>query len=141
VPAKASSTCIGRTATFDSPLVSQRKLNAPWGMVQATANFGDFSNDLLVGNFGDGRINVYDPTSGKFLGTLKTDGHPITIGGLWSWHLEMVVRPAAPTRFTMRVADHLFGGPATFGSSKGLHDLANARTASFLPSGVREQVS
>jgi uncharacterized protein (TIGR03118 family) len=64
-------------------LVSQGKLNAPWGMVQATANFGDFSNDLLVGNFGDGHINVYNPTSGKFLGTLKTDGKAITIDGLW----------------------------------------------------------
>jgi uncharacterized protein (TIGR03118 family) len=64
-------------------LVSQGKLNAPWGMVQATANFGDFSNDLLVGNFGDGRINVYNPSTGNFLGTLKTDGHPISIDGLW----------------------------------------------------------
>ena len=52
-------------------------------MVQATANFGDFSNDLLVGNFGDGHINVYDPNSGKFLGTLKTDGKAVTIDGLW----------------------------------------------------------
>jgi uncharacterized protein (TIGR03118 family) len=64
-------------------LVSQGKLNAPWGMVQATANFGEFSNDLLVGNFGDGRINAYDPSTGNFLGTLKTDGHPISIDGLW----------------------------------------------------------
>jgi Ca2+-binding RTX toxin-like protein len=52
-------------------------------MVQATANLGDFSNDLLVGNFGDGRINVYNPSSGQFLGTLKTNGQPITIDGLW----------------------------------------------------------
>jgi uncharacterized protein (TIGR03118 family) len=64
-------------------LVSQGKLNAPWGMVQATANFGDFSNDLLVGNFGDGHINVYNPTTGAFLGTLKTDGKAVTIDGLW----------------------------------------------------------
>ena len=64
-------------------LVSHGKLDAPWGMVQATANFGEFSNDLLVGNFGDGTINVYDPTSGKFLGTLKTDGKAVTIDGLW----------------------------------------------------------
>ena len=64
-------------------LVSQGKLNAAWGMVQATANFGDFSNDLLVGNFGDGHINVYNPTTGTFLGTLKTDGKAVTIDGLW----------------------------------------------------------
>jgi uncharacterized protein (TIGR03118 family) len=50
------------------------KLNAPWGMVMAPANFGPFSNDLLVGNFGDGTINVFDPTSGALLGTLS-DGN------------------------------------------------------------------
>jgi uncharacterized protein (TIGR03118 family) len=64
-------------------LVSQGKLNAAWGMVQATANFGDFSNQLLVGNFGDGHINVYDPNTGAFKGTLKTDGHAIAVDGLW----------------------------------------------------------
>jgi uncharacterized protein (TIGR03118 family) len=64
-------------------LVSHGSLNSPWGMVQATANFGDFSNDLLVGNFGDGHINVYDPNTGAFKGTLKTDGHQLTIDGLW----------------------------------------------------------
>jgi uncharacterized protein (TIGR03118 family) len=68
---------------FQQRLVSHGKLNAPWGMVQATANFGDFSNDLLVGNFGDGHINVYNPTTGAFLGTLKTDGKAVTIDGLW----------------------------------------------------------
>ena len=60
------------------------KLNAPWGMAMAPANFGVFSNALLVGNFGDGRINAYDPTSGASLGTLSTPaGTPIAIDGLW----------------------------------------------------------
>jgi hypothetical protein len=52
--------------------------------VKATANFGDFSNDLLVGNFGNGRINAYDPDTGKFLGTLsEAPGKPLVIDGLW----------------------------------------------------------
>ena len=60
------------------------KLNAPWGMAMAPANFGPFSNALLVANFGDGRINAYDPSSGASLGTLaKPDGTPIAIDGLW----------------------------------------------------------
>ena len=43
-----------------------------------------FSNALLVGNFGDGKINAFDPTTGAFLGTLtKADGTPIAIDGLW----------------------------------------------------------
>jgi hypothetical protein len=58
-------------------------LNAPWGVVQASANFGQFSNDLLVGNFGDGTINAYDAT-GKFLGQLEdSNNKPITNPGLW----------------------------------------------------------
>jgi uncharacterized protein (TIGR03118 family) len=60
------------------------KLNAPWGMVMAPANFGPFSNDLLVGNFGDGTINVFDPTSGAFVGTLSDgNGTQLVIDGLW----------------------------------------------------------
>jgi len=60
-------------------------LNAPWGMAMAPAGFGPFGGDLLVGNFGDGRINVFDPNTGQMLGTL-TDGltnTPVHIPGLW----------------------------------------------------------
>jgi uncharacterized protein (TIGR03118 family) len=65
-------------------LVSHGRLNAPWAMVIAPPGFGDFSGDLLVGNFGDGRINAYDPASGKFLGTLsQSPNQPIEIDGLW----------------------------------------------------------
>src|SRR5712692_9983860 len=45
---------------------SQSKLNSPWGLVFAPADFGRFSNDLLVGNFGDGRINAYRQEGGFF---------------------------------------------------------------------------
>jgi uncharacterized protein (TIGR03118 family) len=53
-------------------------LNAPWGITQASANFGPFSNDILIGNVGDGTINAFDPTSGNFLGKLLDgDGNDI----------------------------------------------------------------
>lgn len=59
-------------------------LNAPWGMAMAPANFGTFSNALLVGNFGDGKINAFDASTGALLGTLsKASGAPIAIDGLW----------------------------------------------------------
>jgi uncharacterized protein (TIGR03118 family) len=58
-------------------------LNAPWGMAMAPANFGQFSGDILIGDFGDGTINVYD-SSGNSLGQMKdANGNPIVITGLW----------------------------------------------------------
>ncbi len=64
---------------------SNGPLNAPWGIVQASANFGRFSNDILIGNFGDGTINAFDPTTGNFLGQLKdSSGKVITNPGLWA---------------------------------------------------------
>jgi uncharacterized protein (TIGR03118 family) len=60
------------------------KLDAPWGMTQAPAGFGPFSNDLLVGNLGDGTINAFDPSTGAMLGTLADgNGTAIAIDGLW----------------------------------------------------------
>ena len=65
-------------------LVSKGPLNSPWGMALAPGNFGDFSNALLVGNFGDGAINAFDPCSGDYLGTLQdAGGATIAIPGLW----------------------------------------------------------
>ncbi len=59
-------------------------LNAPWGMALAPANFGPFSGALLVGNFGDGKINAFDPTTGATLGTVSdSTGAPLVIDGLW----------------------------------------------------------
>jgi uncharacterized protein (TIGR03118 family) len=62
-------------------------LNAPWGIAMAPSNFGSASGDLLIGNFGDGRINVFEPNKhGTFTprGHLSgTDHKPITIDGLW----------------------------------------------------------
>jgi uncharacterized protein (TIGR03118 family) len=63
---------------------SRRKLNSPWGIVEAPFNFGSFSNDLLIGNFGDGRINAFK-AGGQFQGQLKNpSSKTIEIDGLWS---------------------------------------------------------
>jgi uncharacterized protein (TIGR03118 family) len=62
---------------------SRGTLNSPWGVVLAPAGFGSLGNDLLVGNFGDGRINVFASASGTFLGQLSDGDKPIAIDGLW----------------------------------------------------------
>jgi uncharacterized protein (TIGR03118 family) len=68
-------------------------LNAPWGMALAPAGFGIYGGDLLVGNFGDGVINVYDPTSYAYLGQLaNATGNVIANPGLW----EIVFGQASP---------------------------------------------
>ena len=65
-------------------LISRGKLNAPWGLALAPASFGKFGSKLLVGNFGDGVINVYDPQTGHCEGRLeRPDGKTIKIDGLW----------------------------------------------------------
>jgi uncharacterized protein (TIGR03118 family) len=62
-------------------------LNAPWGLALAPADFSVFSNDLLVGNFGNGRISAYTKSGAKWVykGQLKhANGSPIVIDGLWA---------------------------------------------------------
>lgn len=60
-------------------------MNAPWGVAQAPADWGQFSGDVLVGMFGSGRIAAFDPASGKFEGLLRNqDGSALKIDGLWA---------------------------------------------------------
>src|SRR5881398_3274138 len=72
-------------------VASTGRLNSPWGLAVAPADFGTFSGDLLVGNFGDGHINAFDPRHFRGDGALRprgqlhaADGPPITIDGLWA---------------------------------------------------------
>jgi uncharacterized protein (TIGR03118 family) len=71
-------------------LARRGTLNSPWGIAQAPADFGAAAGALLIGNFGDGRIQAYDPRNGRFLGQLgDSRGHgrrhdPVTIPGLWA---------------------------------------------------------
>ena len=65
-------------------VASRGHLNAPWGIALAPAGFGVFGNTLLIGNFGDGRINAYDPVLHFPLGPLSDQNHhPLKIDGLW----------------------------------------------------------
>jgi len=72
-------------------VASRGRLNSPWGLAVAPSDFGEFSGNLLVGNFGDGHINALD--LGRFEGTgallqrgqlHAADGQPLTIDGLWA---------------------------------------------------------
>ncbi len=66
--------------------------NSPWGIVWAPRDFGEFSNRVLVGNFGSGQIAAFDGFSGKFIRMMKTYTNPatltgeetLTIDGLWA---------------------------------------------------------
>jgi uncharacterized protein (TIGR03118 family) len=76
---------------FIQRVASAGELNSPWGLALAPEGFGRFSGDLLVGNFGDGRIHAFVPTTltsdGEFeaVGLLHSSaGKPIQIEGLWA---------------------------------------------------------
>ncbi len=81
-------------------------LNAPWGMTIAPASWNEFAGALLVGNFGNGWINAYDPNTGASLGTLNNkSGLPLTLMGLWG--LDPV--PANDVTFTAGVKKEAHG--------------------------------
>jgi len=72
-------------------VASRGSLNSPWGLALAPADFGAFSNKLLVGNFGDGRINAYDLSESTSTGEAvavgplhSAKGPPVEIEGLWA---------------------------------------------------------
>ncbi len=70
---------------FITRIATNGPLDAPWGIVFAPSGFGAYSNDLLIGNFGNGEIDVYDPTTDTFLGTLDgSNGQPLVNDFLWA---------------------------------------------------------
>ena len=61
------------------------QLNSPWGMALAPPSFGDLAGALLIGNFGNGHINAYNPVTGEFVDKLRnSQGQAIVIDGLWT---------------------------------------------------------
>jgi uncharacterized protein (TIGR03118 family) len=87
---EASGPGLGRLAQFDASGALMRVwddhglLNAPWGVAFAPDNFGLYSGDLLVGNFGDGTIVAFDPATHQAIDYLRDDhGNIISIDGLW----------------------------------------------------------
>ncbi|HWD99888.1 MAG TPA: TIGR03118 family protein [Bryobacteraceae bacterium] len=106
----------GYVALFDmsgnliSNLIAQGSLNSPWGMAIAPASFGPFAGALLVGNFGDGKINGFSLPGGASLGALNdTTGSPFAMPGLWSLNFGSGARneDAGTLYFTAGVG----GGP------------------------------
>ncbi len=60
------------------------RLDAPWGLALAPSDYGTLSHALLVGNFGDGRVNGFDPATGAYVGTLgSAGGTPFAAPGMW----------------------------------------------------------
>jgi uncharacterized protein (TIGR03118 family) len=90
-------------------------LNSPWGVVWTTRDFGEFSNAILVGNFGSGQIAAFNGFTYKFQGLLKNpDDSVLTINGLWSLTFgnDATAGPANTLFFTAGIndeADGLFG--------------------------------
>ncbi|HUA57641.1 MAG TPA: TIGR03118 family protein [Verrucomicrobiae bacterium] len=106
----------GYLAVFDQTgalignLVTQGALNSPWGMAVAPSTFGPFAGALLVGNFGDGKINAYNFSTGKQLGTLNDPkGNPIAFPGLWSIDFGSGARNEDPA--TLYFTAGIAGGP------------------------------
>jgi uncharacterized protein (TIGR03118 family) len=88
------------SGTFVKRLISNGKLNAPWGLALVEGG-----TELWVGNFGDGTINNYDPTTGMFLGTIShADATPLQIDGLWD-----LLPLSAGVYFTAGIADEEHG--------------------------------
>jgi uncharacterized protein (TIGR03118 family) len=77
----------------------------------APAAFGAIGGDILVGNFGDGRINAFNPATGQFLGQLRTHGGLITISGLWGLRFPAGSLNATPNAlyFTAGINDEADG--------------------------------
>jgi uncharacterized protein (TIGR03118 family) len=87
-------------------LIANGVLNAPWGIAIAPSGFGTLAGDLLVGNFGDGKINVFDPSTGDRLGNLKDgDGKTVKIDGLWA----LQAGPGSSVTFTAGPDDESHG--------------------------------
>jgi uncharacterized protein (TIGR03118 family) len=107
------------SGNFIQRVASAGELNSPWGLALAPTNFGRFSGDLLVGNFGDGRIHAFDPTrltaDGEFeaIGQLHSaSGKPIKIDGLWALQFGHGNAANGPTNtlfFTAGPADEEHG--------------------------------
>jgi uncharacterized protein (TIGR03118 family) len=102
-------------------LVSRGRLDSPWAVTLAPPTFGAFGGDILVGNFGNGHIDAYDPTSGELQGELSSaGGGPIAIDGLWGLRFA----PATPG-----------AGPNTLFFTAGLNDEADGLFGTILPNG------
>jgi uncharacterized protein (TIGR03118 family) len=99
---------------FMQRFASHGHLDSPWGVTSAPATFGVFANDILIGNFGDGKINAFDPMTRHFKGVLRdVNDRPIVNESLWSLTFGGALNaPAGTLYFTAglhKEMDGLFG--------------------------------
>ncbi len=107
------------TDTF-SPLISHGALDSPWGLALAPASFGPAGGDLLVGNFGDGTINAYDPVTGALIGTLANPSSAVLVdAGLWAL---------------------TFGNGGNGGSVDSLYETIDGASGSIQPIGILARI-
>jgi uncharacterized protein (TIGR03118 family) len=113
------------SGNFVSRFASAGVLNAPWGMAMAPSGFGSFGGDVLIGNFGDGTINVFAP-NGTALATavgplMGSNGQALSFAGLWSLVFGNgdSDKPVTTLFYTAGFADQTDGvfGKITVGSS------------------------
>ena len=110
-----------RDGVLEATLTGDGHFNSPWGVALAPAGFGNLGGDLLIGNFGDGTINAFNPNNHfQFVTTLQDgSGEPITIGNLWDLRFGNGGTAGSPNTlfFTAGITD----APATiFGATDGL---------------------
>jgi uncharacterized protein (TIGR03118 family) len=111
---------------FVARAVTGGNLNAPWGVAIAPANFGIYGGDLLIGNFGDGLITAYNPTTYAYLGTVADGtGKAIAYPGLW----DIFIPTAAAT-----IPNSIYFTAGTSGETHGLFGvITNSTTAASTP--------
>lgn len=130
----------GKPVNATHPLIVGGQLNSPWGVTLAPAGFGQFSNDLLVGNFGNGQINAFDPKTGQFLGTLTLpNGQPFVEDHLWTLTFGNGTSTSANTLyFTAGINNEKDG---LFGSLQAVPTVAHKPVLANLPSAPQQTVS
>jgi uncharacterized protein (TIGR03118 family) len=99
-------------------LIRRDHLRAPWGLVIAPEGFGEFSGDLLVGNFGNGRIHAFDARNGHFHGVLRDQrGRAIVNDRLWA----------------LRFGNGVFGDPTDLVFSAGIENETHGLLGTIEP--------
>lgn len=89
---------------------SNGRLDSPWAVVLAPSGFGSAAGNILIGNFGDGRIGAYDVTTGAFRGYLHDASNvPLTIDGLWDLDFGVGAAPATTLYFSAGPNDETHG--------------------------------
>jgi uncharacterized protein (TIGR03118 family) len=131
---------------LEARVVQHGQLDSPWGLAIAPSNFGEFSNDLLVGNFRNGHINAFDLGTLNFRGELKDpQGNPIVIDGLWSLKFGngFAAGPTNTLFFSAGIngeADGLFGSlqavPVSMGPDAAVSLGSSAQTSAGVVSGT-----